>query len=216
MERREVATLLATIQAYYPQYNPPDKTIAVNAWFDILKEYPKELVENALRAFISTDTTGFAPSIGQLIGKMNLIQSMGELNEMEAWALVSKAIRNSGYHSVEEFEKLPELVQKSVGTPSQLRTWALDQNYNEQVVSSNFIKCYRTETKMKREYMSLPQNIRDSISVASKNSDAGMIAENNRKVIEAQKNKTINEIEQKRDAVPLSKELKEKYSHLFD
>lgn len=216
MERREVATLLATIQAYYPQYNPPDKTIAVNAWFDILKEYPKELVENALRAFISTDTTGFAPSIGQLIGKMNLIQSMGELNEMEAWALVSKAIRNSGYHSVEEFEKLPELVQKSVGTPLQLRTWALDQNYNEQVVSSNFIKCYRTETKMKREYMSLPQNIRDSISVASKNSDAGMIAENNRKVIEAQKNKTINEIEQKRDAVPLSKELKEKYSHLFD
>lgn len=215
MERREVATLLATIQAYYPQYNPPDKTIAVNAWFDILKEYPKELVENALRAFISTDTAGFAPSIGQLIGKMNLIQSMGELNEMEAWALVSKAIRNSGYHSVEEFEKLPELVQKSVGTPSQLRTWALDQNYNEQVVSSNFIKCYRTETKMKREYMSLPQNIRDSISVANKNSDAGMIAENNRKVIEAQKNKTINEIEQKRDAVPLSKELKEKYSHLF-
>ena len=63
--------------------------------------------------------------------------------------------------------------------------------------------------------MSFPQNIRDSISVASKNSDAGMIAENNRKVIEAQKNKTINEIEQKRDAVPLSKELKEKYSHLF-
>lgn len=215
MERREVATLLATIQAYYPQYNPPDKTIAVNAWFDILKEYPKELVENALRAFISTDTTGFAPSIGQLIGKMNLIQSMGELNEMEAWSLVSKAIRNSGYHSVEEFEKLPELVRKSVGTPSQLRTWALDQNYNEQVVSSNFIKCYRAELNRKREYVSLPQNIRNAISVASKDSDAGMIAENNRKVIEASKNKTVNEIEHKQDAVPLSKELKEKYSHLF-
>lgn len=42
-----------------------------------------------------------------------------------------------------------------------------------------------------------------------------MIAENNRKVIESQKNKTINEIEHKQDAVPLSKELKEKYSHLF-
>lgn len=215
MDRREVATLLATIQAYYPQYNPPDKTIAVNAWLDMLKEYPKELVEDALRAFISTDTVGFAPSIGQLIGKMNLIQSTGELNEMEAWSLVSKAIRNSGYHSVEEFEKLPDLVQKSVGTPSQLRTWALDQNYNEQVVSSNFIKCYRAELNRKREYMSLPQNIRNAISVASKDSDAGMIAENNRKVIESQKNKTINEIEHKQDAVPLSKELKEKYSHLF-
>lgn len=216
MDRREVATLLATIQAYYPQYNPPDKTIAVNAWLDMLKEYPKELVENALRAFISTDTAGFAPSIGQLIGKMNLIQNTGDLNEMEAWSLVSKAIRNSGYHSAEEFEKLPELVQKSVGTPSQLRTWALDQNYNEQVVSSNFIKCYRAELNRKREYVSLPQNIRNAISVASKDSDAGMIVENNRKVIEASKNKTVNGIEQKRDAIPLPKELKEKYSHLFN
>ena len=216
MERREVATLLATIQAYYPQYNPPDKTIAVNAWFDMLKEYPKELIENALRAFISTDTTAFAPSVGQLIGKMNEIQNMGELNEMEAWTLVSKAIRNSGYHSSEEFEKLPELVQKSVGTPSQLRTWALDQNYNEQVVSSNFIKCYRAEAKLKRERMSLPQDIRNAISAASKDSDAGRIAESNRKVLETSKNKTVNVIEQKRDAVPLPRELKEKYSYLFN
>lgn len=216
MERKEVATLLATIQAYYPQYNPPDKTIAVNAWFDMLKEYPKELIENALRAFISTDTTGFAPSVGQLIGNMNEIQNMGELNEMEAWALVSKAIRNSGYHSSEEFEKLPELVQKSVGTPSQLRTWALDQNYNEQVVSSNFIKCYRAEAKRKRERMSLPQDIRNAISAASKDSDAGRIAESNRKVLETSKNKTVNVIEQKRDAVPLPRELKEKYSYLFN
>lgn len=216
MERIEVAKLLATIQAYYPQYNPLDKTIAVNAWFDMLKEYPKELIENALRAFISTDTTGFAPSVGQLIGKMNEIQNIGELNEMEAWTLVSKAIRNSGYHSTEEFEKLPELVQKSVGTPSQLRTWALDQNYNEQVVSSNFIKCYRAEAKMKRERMSLPQDIRNAISAASKDSDAGRIAESNRKVLETSKNKTVNVIEQKRDAVPLPRELKEKYSYLFN
>lgn len=216
MERIEVAKLLATIQAYYPQYNPPDKTIAVNAWFDMLKEYPKELIENALRAFISTDTTGFAPSVGQLIGKMNEIQNIGELNEMEAWTLVSKAIRNSGYHSTEEFEKLPELVQKSVGTPSQLRTWALDQNYNEQVVSSNFIKCYRAEAKRKRERMSLPQDIRNAISAASKDSNAGRIAESNRKVLETSKNKTVNVIEQKRDAVPLPRELKEKYSYLFN
>lgn len=216
MERIEVAKLLATIQAYYPQYNPLDKTIAVNAWFDMLKEYPKELIENALRAFISNDTTGFAPSVGQLIGKMNEIQNMGELNEMEAWTLVSKAIRNSGYHSIEEFEKLPELVQKSVGTPSQLRTWALDQNYNEQVVSSNFIKCYRAEAKRKRERMSLPQDIRNAISAASKDSDAGRIAESNRKVLETSKNKTVNVIEQKRDAVPLPRELKEKYSYLFN
>lgn len=36
--------------------------------------------------------------------------------------------RNSGYHAEEEFARLPELIQKAVSSPGQLREWALSEN----------------------------------------------------------------------------------------
>ena len=98
------------VQAAFPNYKPPDKTVAVNTWFLMLADYPYHQVQMALKAYIATDTSGFAPSIGQIIDKMQMINSNAEQNEMEAWSLVSKALRNGNYKSREEFEKLPDLV----------------------------------------------------------------------------------------------------------
>lgn len=58
MTEEKVGELLMTIQAYYPNYNPPDKKIALKAWHIMLAEYPEELVLQALRACIATNTSG--------------------------------------------------------------------------------------------------------------------------------------------------------------
>ena len=117
-------------------------------WYDMLKDMDYQSAYIGLKNHVATSK--FAPTIAD-IRNGAVISQPQELNEMEAWSIVSKAIRNSGYNSVEEFAKLPPLVQKAVGLPSQLRTWALDENYNEEVVSSNFIKCYQNELSRQRE-----------------------------------------------------------------
>lgn len=159
----------------YPNYKPNNISETVDVWQMMLSEYTYEQISVALKAYILSDTSGFAPSIGQLVNKIKTITTPQELNEMEAWALVSKAIRNSGYNSVEEFAKLPPLVKKAVGLPDQLRTWALDEYYNEQVVSSNFMRCYRNEVENEKKILSMPKDVQALLHNCSENSHKAQI-----------------------------------------
>lgn len=154
----------------YPNYKPSDLTETIDVWTRMLEEYDYKQVSVALKSYVLADTSGFAPSIGQLVAKLHSIKQSQALNEMEAWSLVSKAIRNSSYNSVEEYAKLPLLVQKAVGLPSQLRTWAVDENYNEQVAMSQFIKAYRNEEKAQSDLEKLPTQVRMAIQNTSKTS----------------------------------------------
>lgn len=160
MTREEVQDLLAMIQAAFPNYNPADKTAAVNAWYLALSDMNGKMVAAALKGYMRTNTTGFAPSPGQLIAQLQTLQEPQSMNELEAWAMVSKAIRNSIYNSEQEFASFPETVQKAVGSAGQLRIWAMDENYNEGVASSNFMRAYRTETERAEMMAKLPDSMR--------------------------------------------------------
>ena len=83
MTRDETIELLMMVQAAFPNYKPQDKTVAVNTWFLMLADYPYQQVQMALKAYIATDTSGFAPSIGQIIDKMQMIKSHAEQDEKE-------------------------------------------------------------------------------------------------------------------------------------
>lgn len=213
MTREQIQDFLAMIQATYPNFNPPSKTAAVNAWTLALDDYEKQEVHMAFKLYMQTSTSGFAPVPGQIIDKIHTMTTPQELNEMEAWSLVSKAIRNSGYNSVEEFAKLPPLVQKAVGLPSQLKTWALDENYNEEVVSSNFIKCYRNELARKRELQKMPQNVRNLIEKANVGSYSAQIAEKRQQAIESANEMRQGEnkaLETKHEGIPMPEKYKER------
>lgn len=165
MTREETIELLMMTQAAFPNYKPQDKTVAVNTWFLMLADYPYQQVQMALKAYIATDTSGFAPNIGQIIDKMQMITNPAELNEMEAWSLVSKALRNGNYKSREEFEKLPDLVKEAVGSPENIHNWAQsDIKSIESVIQSNFIKSYRLVVSSQKEIQKLPNDIKAMIS----------------------------------------------------
>lgn len=165
MTRDEIKQLLMRIQTVYPNWKPQtDLRFVVETWNEYLFDYSYEQMLLALKAFISTDTSGFAPSIGQLIEKARMISCPEELNEMEAWALVSKALRNGYYGAEEEFKKLPPLIQKAVGQPSQLRQWALTESISiENVVQSNFLRTYRSVINRSNEVARMPVEIRKMI-----------------------------------------------------
>ena len=55
MTRDETKEILMTIQATYPNFKPEDKTITINTWFTLLKDYDRKQIGVALRDFITHD-----------------------------------------------------------------------------------------------------------------------------------------------------------------
>lgn len=171
MTREETVKIMRIICDCYPNYKPNNLSETVDVWQSMLDDYSYNQVSVALKAYVTSDTSGFAPSIGQLIGKIQAISTPQELDDMTAWGLVSKAIRNGTYGAVEEYNKLPPLVQKAVGMPDNLKNWATaDYGTIETVIQSNFLRTYRTIVKRESEYDRMPSNIKTLIEDTNKTS----------------------------------------------
>lgn len=214
MTREETKKILMMVQASYPNFNPPDKTVTINTWFLLLKDNEYLAIEQALRAYITTDTSGFAPNIGQLLDKLHTIQSPQELNEMEAWSLVSKALRNGYYGAVEEFDKLPPLVKKAVGSPDNLRNWSqTDVKAIETVIQSNFMRSYEAIVKRAYEIKKMPADVQALIENVNKTSYSTQIGMKNRETIKLslEDSKSQNKANK---CVPMPKEIKERIEQM--
>lgn len=212
MTREETKKIIRIMCDSYPNYKPNDLAEAIEVWTTMLEEYTYQQISVALKAYILADTSGFAPSIGQLVSKVQEITQPKELNEMEAWALVSRALRNSGYNSESEYSKLPPVVQSAVGMSSQLKQWALDENYNEEVVMSQFVRAYRTEVARQSEFQKLPSEAQRFIQNAYQNSHKAQIQEKRDSATKSLlEDKNVLKIENKSVGVPkhIEKRLKE-------
>lgn len=171
MVREETVKIIRIMCDCYPNYKPNNLSETVDVWNMMLENYSYEQVSVALKAYINSDISGFAPSIGQLIGKIQIISQPQELDGMTAWGLVSKALRNGTYGAVEEFNKLPPLVRQAVGMPDNLRNWAMsDYQAIETVIQSNFLKNYRTVVNRSKELNCMPPEIKSLIDKANENS----------------------------------------------
>jgi hypothetical protein len=167
---KETRKIIAVLMVAYPNYKPINIDFTVSVWADMLSDYSYSEVDMAIKAYISTDTSGFAPAIGQVIDKIKSITTPRQMTDAEAWALVRKAISDSSYNAKDRFNELPVTCQRAVGSPAQLRMWALDASYNENVVSSNFMRCYRTEVTRQSELSRMPSEVRQIIEKINNNS----------------------------------------------
>ena len=161
MTREETKKIIQIIVATYPNFKPSDLKSTVDAWYFFLEEFKYQDIAVALKTFVNTSGSGFAPSAAELIALITKPAEMMELTEQEAWAMVRKAVSNSFYGAEQEFEKFPEAVQKAVGSPQMLRNWgqstfeALDS-----VIASNFQRSYRTIVNRKEFVGKLPVEAR--------------------------------------------------------
>ena len=166
MTRTETLAVMSILKAAYPAYyrdmKRQDAEAVVNLWSEMLADYPADLVAAAVKSHIASDKKGFPPCIGSIIYAINTVSApAGEMSEGEAWALISKAIRNSGYNSDQEFEKLPERLQRIVGHPAQLREWALmDTSTVQSVVQSNIMRSFRARAESDRKMRAMPSDVR--------------------------------------------------------
>lgn len=185
MTREETVKIIRIMVDSYPNYKPNNISETVDVWTMMLEEYSYEQIAVSLKSYILSDTSGFAPSVGQLVAKVQDLSQPQELTELEAWSLVHKAIKNSSYESEEEFAKLPPLVQKAVGLPSNLREWALTENLNKEVVSSNFMRTYKNVVNREKDFNKLPSDAKQLIQSSMKGSYSAQIEDKRQQTIKS-------------------------------
>ena len=167
----QTAQMMAILRAAYPRFyigmTDEDAEAALNLWHGFFADDDASLVSDAVKAFIANDTKGFPPSIGQIREKLDTInQAVNgfELTPQNAWGLVKRALKDSGYHSAERFAELPEVVQEVVGSPSQLHDWAVsDDGVSESVIASNFQRSYAARAEQHRTIRRMPGDVRARI-----------------------------------------------------
>lgn len=165
MERDEFKILVKSMKAVYAQPTFLPDQDAFNVWYALLKDLPYELASMAVQKHMLTGK--FPPTIADLRAKANEVveRPAEEMSELEAWALVRKAIGNSNYHAEEEFARLPEVCRIAVGSPANLREWAMmDSDQVATVEQSHFIRNYRAAAKRMTEDRKLPSAFRERIA----------------------------------------------------
>lgn len=172
MDRQQTMIILSVLKAAYPHafqnMSKKDGEAMLNLWATMFTDESYEEVNAAIGALISTRTVGYSPTIGEVKEQIHRLHHHADIDEAGAWALVSKACRNSSYHSKEEFAKLPPEVQRAVGSPEQLRQWAgMDAETVESVIASNFKRSFRVQTERAEEVEKLPPQIRQMLGNVS-------------------------------------------------
>ena len=184
MEREEFKILVKAMKAVYAQSTFIPDQDPFNVWYALLQDLTYEQANLAVQKYMITEK--FPPTIADIRQKANeIVQPDVEiLTELEAWSLVRKALRNSGYHAEEEFAKLPEACRIAVGSPANLEEWAMmDTDEVETVEQSHFIRNYRTAQKRMKEEAMIPANMRtliakmkdDTISLVEKGESVAQI-----------------------------------------
>ncbi len=167
MELKQALQVLAVLKAAYPQHyrglSDGDIRAMATLWASMFEE-PYGDVMQAVKAHIVTDARGFCPTIGAVkeqLARMRESRRGGALTEHEAWELVRQALKNGYYGAQQEFAKLPAVVQKILGGPSQLRDWAMlpDEQVGT-VIASNFMRSYRARAAWESDVEKLPATVR--------------------------------------------------------
>lgn len=169
MTREETLAVMGVLKAAYPAFYKDMKRSEaegiVSLWEAMFREEPAEVVAMAVKAHIAGDRKGFPPHIGAIKDAIVKLKTPETTTEQEAWHLVKQATRNSAYGAKEEFDKLPPMIQRLVGSPNQLREWAMmDSETVNSVVASNFQRSYKVRAASEREYMTLPADVREGMA----------------------------------------------------
>ena len=177
MTREETKDLMAILKAAYPNFykdiSKEEAKAAVDLWATIFSDTPAKLVIEAVKSMICT--LKYPPTIADVKEKIHLLTQPQSMSELEAWNTVRRAI--SYYDAQENYNSLPPMLQKIVGSPNQLREWALmDVETVNSVIQSNFMRSYKAKVAQEKEYAMLPESTKQLIQSITVKMDMKAIA----------------------------------------
>lgn len=162
MKKEEFGLLVKGMKAVYADPKFIADKDAFEIWYAMFSDMSYNVANAAVQSYMTSQR--FAPTPADIRNKAFDLTEPEEMNAMEAWSLVRKAAGNAYYHGKEEFEKLPPILQKSVGSVENLRHMA-DLDMDDVGISeqSKFIRSYDATVARKREIAKIPQNVRNLI-----------------------------------------------------
>lgn len=178
MTRQETIKILSVLRAAYPGFYSKiaeaDAKMAVNVWTEMFCDDDYQLVSAAVKAVINAGTKdGYPPDIGRIKEEIRRFAQPETDTAMAAWNQVRKAI--SYYNARENFAKLPELAQQIVGSPNQLKEWAMMEMEDiSTVVQSNFLKAYRAKERVYQAQQALPPDVKRIVAALQKGMTYGI------------------------------------------
>lgn len=164
----EFRTLLKGMKAAFPDDWFVPSEDSASTWYRHLNDLPYRALSPGISKIIMTFKK--PPTVADIReAALEFIPTKKQLGEQEAWALVRKAVSNSNYHSQEEFDRLPDVIQKAVGAPRNLAEWAvMDIDTFESVQQSQFLRAFRAAEARQREVHLLSPAIQNALTEAQK------------------------------------------------
>jgi hypothetical protein len=162
MTREETKAMLAVLKAGYPNFykelKKPDAEQIIDLWATMFADNLAPIVIEAVKSLMCT--LKYPPTIADVKEKIALITQPAQLTEMEAWNTVRRAM--SYYNAQASFDNLPPILQKLVGSPNQLREWAImEADVVDSVIQSNFMRSYKARVQSEKELTALPESTKD-------------------------------------------------------
>lgn len=183
MKKAEALKLIFEVKAAYPVYyrNVSDSELEAMAcmWAGVLDDYSFEECHMAILTYVRSGNKEILQSPGQVVDEIESIkaasQPEGSLTPAEAWQrYVRPAIRDGLYHSAENFEKMPKVVQEAIASPDYLKELAqLPSETIDSVERSNFInRMYPAAVARRAQDARIPASVRQAIESARAKNDA--------------------------------------------
>lgn len=170
MTQNETAQILALLNAAYPafysKYSTYEISGIVNLWAEMFADDDFNIVKFALKELIATHT-GFPPDIAALKAKIkSIVQAATDKpTHEELWHILKTAASNGYYGAQQEFERLPPVLKRFVGSPATLREYAMiDSDTFNTVIHGQFLKQIKVIEEREEYSSNLPDNVKHLIA----------------------------------------------------
>ena len=161
MDKTESTKILAILRIAYPGFykgkNEKDYADTVVLWATMFKDEAFELVGAAVKTFVASDEKGYPPHIGAIKAAIAQLTTPVAMTEMEAWNIVRGKM--SCYATHADFLELPPVIQRAVGSASQLCQWAMADIESLSVTQSNFMRSFRAAQEADRQRTKIPKDV---------------------------------------------------------
>ena len=149
MTRKETIAILAIMRSTYPRFYPTTQSneevnTTIDVWSEMFENDDLDIVKLAIKNLINR--LEFPPTIADVRKEIDKISAVATktLTAEEEWEAIRHAVKNSIYYAKEQYESLPSVAKRFVGSPAQLRDWAMSESFNDGVMRSLFLKQYNT------------------------------------------------------------------------
>jgi len=163
MTKKEAVSILKVLSTAYPNvykgFSVEESEEFTNLWVMMFDEYDIKIVTQALKGVIKTNQ--YPPTIAHVQSQIDVIlKNAGNyLSEEEWWENIRKAISNSSYNSVQEFNKLDDITKRLIGSHNVLKELALTDTIQlNTVIKSNYMRSYRNIIAEQKQYDNLPSS----------------------------------------------------------